>query len=78
MENVFILQIQHFVKNTFLGNRTVVSASGLSHAAAKMFAERLGFPEGTGLGTSSQYYGGELRKRGKGLSHIAIATEGAG
>ncbi|KAJ1529204.1 hypothetical protein ONE63_006008 [Megalurothrips usitatus] len=70
--------LQHFVSNTFLGNRTVVATTGLSHNAAKIFAERLGFPEGAGLETSSQYYGGELRKRGKGLAHIAIATQGAG
>lgn len=70
--------LQHFVKNTFLGNRTVVATSGITHNAAKVFADKLGFSEGTGLGTSSQYYGGELRKRGKGLAHIAVAAEGAG
>ncbi|XP_034250725.1 cytochrome b-c1 complex subunit 2, mitochondrial [Thrips palmi] len=70
--------LQHFVHNTFLGNRTVVATSGITHNAAKVFADKLGYAEGTGLGTSSQYYGGELRKRGKGLAHIAIAAEGAG
>lgn len=70
--------LQHFVKNTFLGNRTVVATTGITHNAAKAFADKLGFDEGTGLGTSSQYYGGELRKRCKGLAHIAVAAEGAG
>ncbi|KAK3916640.1 Cytochrome b-c1 complex subunit 2, mitochondrial [Frankliniella fusca] len=72
--------LRHFVENTFLGSRTVISTSGLSHGAAKAFAERISFPEGSGsgLGTTSQYYGGELRKRGKGMAHIAIAADGAG
>lgn len=70
--------LQHFVQNTFLGNRTVVATTGITHNAAKVFADKLGFAEGTGLGTSSQYYGGELRKRGKGMAHIAVAAEGAG
>ncbi|XP_026285734.1 cytochrome b-c1 complex subunit 2, mitochondrial [Frankliniella occidentalis] len=70
--------LHHYVQNTFLGNRTVVSATGISNNAAKIFAERLNFAEGSGLGTSSQYYGGELRKRCKGLAHVAIAADGAG
>lgn len=70
--------MQHYVQNTFLGNRTVVAATGMSHNAVKAFAERLGFSEGAGLATNSQYYGGELRKRAKGLAYIAVAAQGAG